>query len=195
MKLKMLFVSVLLCTTFTAIAQEARYEIKSAIITKSIEMMGQKIEGMLYIDDFGKKESSTIKMPTPGVPGAFSRIRTINKGDTIISANLDLKMGNKVALPEKPVNYLNLTDEVKSKYSIKELGQEEVAGKLCKKYSMEITQMGQQVQTTAWVWKGIVLKSTASAAGMTMTEEATDIQENVAVDAENFTIPDDVTIQ
>ena len=194
MKTKLLFATLLL-SAFTLSAQEAKYEIKSAIITKSVEMMGQKIDGMQYVDDFGVKESITLKMPMQGVPGSFLQIRTINKGDTIITANLELKTGNKIVLPEKPVNYLKLTEEVREKYKIKELGQEEVAGKQCDKYSLEVSQMGQQVSTTAWVWKGIVLKSVTSASGMTMTEEATGIKENIEVDTENFTIPKDVTIQ
>ena len=195
MKSKMLLTSVLLCTTLTAIAQEARYEIKSAVIKKTVEMMGQKIEGVQYIDDYGKKESATMNMPMQGVPGMFLRMRTVNMGDTVYTVNMELKTGNKVVLPEKPVNYLNLTPEVKDKYNIKELGQEDVAGKLCDKYSLEVTQMGQRVSTTIWVWKGISLKSVLSASGVSMTEMATDIQENVAVDAGHFTIPDGVVFQ
>ena len=194
MKTKLLFATLLL-SVFTLSAQEAKYEIKSAIITKSVEMMGQKIDGIQYIDDYGVKESMIIKMPMQGVPGSFLRMQTINKGDTVITANLELKTGNKIALPEKPVNYLKITEEVKEKYKMKELGQEDIAGKPCKKYSLEVSQAGQQVSVTTWVWKGIVLKSVTSVSGMTMTEEATDVQENVKIDAENLTIPKDVTIQ
>ena len=194
MKTKLLFTT-LLFSVFALSAQEAKYEIKSAIIAKSVDMMGQKIDGTQYIDDYGVKESMILKMPMQGVPGAFLRMQTINKGDTVISANLELKTGNKVALPEKPVNYLKLTEEVREKYKIKELGQEEIIGKQCNKYSLEITQMGQQVLSTVWVWKGIVLKSVTSASGMSMTEEATDIQENVAIDEEYFVLPENVTIQ
>ena len=194
MKTKLLFTTLLL-SVFTLSAQEAKYEIKSAIITKSMDMMGQKIDGVQYIDDFGVKESILLKMPMQGVASMYMRLRSITKGDTVITANLDLKTGNKIVLPEKPVNYLKLTDEVREKYKIKEHAKEEIAGKLCNKYSLVISQMGQQASTTTWVWKGIVLKSVISVSGMSMTEEVIDIQENVKVDAENFTIPDDVIIQ
>ena len=192
MKTKLIFTILLVLLGLTLSAQEARYEIKSAIISKTIEMAGQKIDGVQYIDDFGVKESITLKMPMQGVPGVFLRILTINKGDTIITANLDYKVVNTVVLPEKPINYLKLTDEVKGKYDLKEFENEEIAGKLCNKYSLVISQMGQQVLTTTWVWKGIVLKSIISSAGMSIIEEATDIQENKTVDADNFIIPDDV---
>ena len=195
MKTKLFLATLLLLSVFALSAQEKRYEIKSAIMTKTIDMMGQKVDGVQYIDDYGSKESAVVNMPMQGVPGAFIHVRTINKGDTVITVNLELKTGNKAALPEKPVNYLNLTEEVKSKYNFKELEKEEVAGKLCNKYSLEVSQMGQQVLTTVCVWKGIVLKSVISAAGISMTELATDIQENVMVDAENFSIPDGVVFQ
>ena len=194
MKTKLLFATLLL-SVFTLSAQEAKYEIKSAIITKSMEMMGQKIDGVQYIDDFGVKESIMFKMPMQGVESMYMRLRSITKGDTVITANLDLKTGNKIVLPEKPVNYLKLTDEVREKYKIKEHGKEEVAGKLCNKYSLVISQMGQQALNTAWVWKGIILKSVISVSGMSMTEEVIDIQENVKIDSENFTIPNDIIIQ
>jgi hypothetical protein len=194
MKTKLLFAALLL-SVFTLSAQEAKYEIKSAIITKSMDMMGQKIDGVQYIDDFGVKESIMLKMPMQGVEGMYMRLRSITKGDTVITANLDLKTGNKIVLPEKPVNYLKLTDEVREKYKIKEHAKEEIAGKLCNKYSLVISQMGQQASTTTWVWKGIVLKSVISVSGMSMTEEVIDIQENVKIDSENFTIPNDIIMQ
>ena len=79
MELKMLFTSVLLCATFVAIAQEARCEIKSAVIKKTVEMMGQKIEGVQYIDDYGKKESATMNMPMQGILGRLYSKRTLLK--------------------------------------------------------------------------------------------------------------------
>ena len=41
-------------------------------------------------------------------------------GDKIISIDLDMKVANKATLPVKPVNYLNLTDEVRELHKIKE---------------------------------------------------------------------------
>ena len=197
MKFKIFLTSMLLCAAFVLIAQEARYEIKSAIISKTIEMMGQKIEGVQYVDDYGKKESVTINMPMQGVPGAFVRTRTINKIDTIYTINLDYKTGTKTAMPNAidQINYLKITPEMREKQNIKELGKEEVAGKLCDKYSLEISQAGQKASATTWVWKGIVLKSVISVSGITMTEAATDIKENVAVDADNFNISNDIVFK
>jgi hypothetical protein len=94
-------------------------------------------------------------------------------------------------LPEKPINYLQLTPEIREKYKIKDAGEETVVGKTCKKYSLEITQMGQILKTTNCVWKGLVLKAEISSGGMLVsTEIAIDIQENVPVSADKFTIPE-----
>jgi len=192
MKEKLLFATVALFTVFTLSAQEAKYELKSAIIKKSMEMFGQKMDATLYFDDYGKMESVSMTME---MQGTSMRMRTITKGDVITVLNLDNKTGNKITLPESSINFLKLTQEAKDKYKVKELGDETIAGKPCKKYSMEMSQMGQDVSVTTWIWKGIALKTISEAAGMSITETATDIKENVAVDAENFAIPSDFSIQ
>ena len=192
MKEKLLFATVALFTVFTLSAQEAKYELKSAIIKKSMEMFGQKMDATLYFDDYGKMESVSMTME---MQGTSMRMRTITKGDVITVLNLDNKTGNKITLPESSINFLKLTQEAKDKYKVKELGDETIAGKPCKKYSMEMSQMGQDVSVTTWIWKGIALKTISEAAGMSITETATDIKENVAVDVENFAIPSDFSIQ
>ncbi|MDR0794774.1 MAG: hypothetical protein LBE79_01765 [Tannerella sp.] len=191
---KLVFAVCLLMTVFALPAQEARYEVKSAIIQKTMEMMGQQMENIQYIDDYGSKETIVMKMTIPGA-GSSIEVRTINKGDTIISINMTNKTGQRTVLPEKPVNFRKITPEIKEKYELKEEGQEQIAGKMCNKYSMVVTQMGVKASSTVWIWKGITLKSVTSVSGMTVTELTTGILENVAPSAEFFTIPDGVTIQ
>ena len=192
MKTKLLLATVALFTTFSLSAQEAKYEFKSAIIKKSMEMWGQKIEAVQYFDDYGKMESVSMTMQ---IQGTNTRMRTITVGDVITVLNLENKTGNRVTMSDNQVNFLKLTQEVKDKYKVKELGEETIAGKPCKKYSMEMSQMGQDVSITTWIWKGIALKTISEAGGMTIIDLATDIKENVAVDAENFSIPSDFSIQ
>ena len=177
-------------------AQEARYEIKSAVISKVIfDALGQRIEGVQYIDDYGEKESVSVNMPNFETVNTFSIIRTINSGNTVIKINMDDKTGQRNVLMEKPVNYLNITQEVRAKYNIKEIGQEEIAGKLCDRYSMEYMQKQLRIIANTWVWKGIVLKSEYTDGAIYITEIATDVNENVTVNRDNFVIPDDVIMQ
>ena len=193
MKTKLLFAVVALFAVSALSAQEARYELKSGIIKRTMEMFGQKYETTQYFDDNGKVEASLFSMD---VQGTTTRMHTITKGDVSTMINLDNKTGRKMTMPFKPINFLNTTQEMKDQYKLKELeGEETIAGKPCKKYSMEIEMMGQSVSVTSWVWKGMALKSVSSVGGMTITDEATEIKENVAVDAANFVVPADVTIE
>ena len=192
MKTKSSLAVLLLLTSFALSAQEAKYEIKSGIIKKTMEMWGQKMEGALYFDDYGKIESTTFTM---SMQGTNTQMRTINKDGAVTVINLENKTGNRFVLPEKPVNFLNLTQEIKDKHKVKELGEEDILGKSCKKYSMETSQMGQTVSSTVWIWKGIALKTVSSVNGMDISDTATDIRENAAVAADIFTVPGDVSIQ
>jgi hypothetical protein len=171
-------------------AQEAKYEIKSAIIKKETVMMGQKFESVSYIDDFGRKESTEITIKNGMASGVDKHIRTLMEDNAVVTVDLDLKTTNRVDLPEKPVNYLQLTPEIREKYSVKDAGEEEIAGRKCLKHELEITQMGHTLQMKTWVWKGVVLKSETAAGGTVFaTETATEIQENATVPAEKFTLP------
>jgi hypothetical protein len=172
-------------------AQKAKYELKSAIIKKEMSVMGQKFEAMWYFDDCGLKESVEITVKNGIVEGVDKHVRTILDSVSMTNVDLDLRQAKKMILPEKPINYLQLTPEIREKYKIKDTGEETVAGKICKKYSLEITQMGQILKTTNCVWKGLVLKTEISSGGMLVsTEMAVDIQENVPVSADKFTIPE-----
>ena len=183
MKVKCLLAVLLLSATATAFAQEAKYGIKSAILKKEAVTMGQKVQGVQYFDDYGRKEASELTMKVGGVANVEKHIRTIADGDKIISIDLDMKVANKATLPVKPVNYLNLTDEVR-----------EILGRKCTKYTLEVVYGGQTTYSTVWIWKGIPLKNETSSNGMVIvTEQATEIQENAEVPAMKFLVPEGVT--
>lgn len=177
--------------TITLSAQDAaKYEIESAIIKKEITMMGQKLNAIWYIDEFGRKESVEITIKNGIAQGVDKHIRTLMEGTSVVTVDLDMKVGNRMELPEKPVNYLQLTPEITEKYNIQENGEEEIAGKKCRKYSLELSQMGQTMQVKAWVWKGLVLKSETSAGSMAVVvETATEIEENASVSDDKFITP------
>ncbi|WP_293709422.1 hypothetical protein [uncultured Parabacteroides sp.] len=195
MNVKMLLPVLLLFVTTVLKAQEAKYELKSAIIKKETIAMGQKLESTWYMDDYGKKESSETVMKVGGVAGVEKHLLTIMDGNFVINVDLDMKTASRMKMPQEPVNYLNLSPEIIEKFKVKENGEEEVAGKLCKKYSLEITQMGQTAEVSTWVWKGLVLKSEMGANGMVvMKEEVVEIEENPAVPADKFVVPEGITV-
>ena len=55
--------------------------------------------------------------------------------------------------------------------------------------------MGQAVSATACVYKGIVLKSTTETGFGEMTQKATNVEENINIEASMFTVPEGVKIQ
>jgi hypothetical protein len=196
MKVKNVITVWLLSSAMTipmAAQDTARYELKSAVIQKEITTMGQKFNATWYIDDSGKNESVDMTVKNGMAQGVDKHVRTLMRSDTAITVDMDMKVGNRMPLPEKPVNYLQLTPEIREKYKFQEAGEEEIAGKNCRKYTLEVTQMGQAFHLKTWVWKGLVLKSETSGNGMTFAiETATEVQENEAVPADAFSIPDGV---
>lgn len=172
-------------------AQEAKYEIKSGIVKKVSNVMGQKVESTLYFDDYGKMESVET---TVNVAGTEKNMRTLDEGNSIASIDLDAKTVQRMEKPDKLDNFLTLTDEQKEKYKYQELGEETFLDRPCKKISLELTEMGQTFQGTLWLWKGIPLKTEMQVGGMTVIEEVVEIQENVEVPAEKFTVPEGFTV-
>jgi hypothetical protein len=87
------------------------------------------------------------------------------------------------------INFLNLTDAVKSANKIKEAGKETILGKECTKYTMEAEQMGMTMSQTVWVWNGIALKSLTDGGQFQFGNEAVKLEENVTIPASTFEIP------
>ena len=186
----------LLFVTIALSAQEAKYEMKSAIIKKKTEFSGQVLESITFIDDYGKKEATEIIFKNGMGPGVDKSMMTIMDSTSVITVDMDTKVANRVNLPTKPINYLQISDEIRDQYKLKEAGEEAIGDKTCKIYTLEISQMGQTLQLKVWVWKGIALKSETSAGGTLLaTETTTDIQENAAVLQDKFSLPAGVTIQ
>ena len=195
MKKRILLVNLFFTTIITLSAQEARFEFKSAILKKETVVAWQKIENTMYIDDYGKKESTEMIQKVGGIANIEQRILTILDGNSYLVVNVGLKTAMRMPIPDTQVNYLTLTPEIREKFKLEDAGREEVAGKSCQKLNLETTQMGQTVQATVWVWKGIPLKSEISANGMVvMTEKVTDIRENVPVPADKFQVHEGITI-
>ena len=183
MNKKIVLATLFILSVFALSAQEAKYYgIKSAIIKKTTEVMGKKIEEIQYIDDYGAKEAHV----------SDATLRII-KESTDVDIMLKSKTGTKRVIPKSRLNFMKLTPEMIQKNELKKEGKEEVAGKMCDKYTMTMDLMGRKVPVTVWIWEGIVLKRDIPAVGS--TELVTEIQENVAVKAEVFLVPDDVTIQ
>ena len=180
-----------------ASGQEKRYGIESAIVKKTSVVKAQGMEQTLssvqYFADYGGKESTEVTM---NVMGQTFTIFSLMKDGYMYSANLSMGQGTKINLAAMEdysvVNFLALTDEVRQKYQIQANGVEQVLEKPCNRYEMSYTAQGQSIRGTVWVWQGLTLKSRINAAGNTVEEEATEIQEGAAIAGDKFELPEGI---
>ena len=179
---------ILLALAVAAFAQEAphKYEIKSGIVKTATQVMGQTTEVIVYFDEYGALETTRTKMTIPGM-GEMD-IATITKDGKSYMVNNAQKQVQEMPIQES-VNYLALTDEMKEKFKIVDLGKEKVGEWDCTKYGEEISQMGQTAKLTVWVWKGFPVKTVTNLAGMEVVSEVTEFEEDAFILPQTFEVP------
>ena len=110
--------------------------------------------------------------------------------------NFPQKSGVKYARPEADINYNELTPEIIEKYQIVAKGIEEFLGKKCTVYTAVIENEGVKVESSTWVYKGVVLKSIATYGENKQVEmKAVSLDENPSIAADTFVIPSDFVIR
>ena len=189
---KLLIIAALLSFCIGAGAQEKIYEVKSGKVTMEMEMMGQAMVQDIYFDDYGAKQ-----VTASNFQGQKMRILVID-GSNVMVNDADKTAVRMPAMgmgSENRINWLNLDEKTIKKNKIKEAGEEVVAGKTCKKYEYKVMMMGQPISATAWVYKGITLKTSTKTDFGDMGQTATKIEEDIKVDPAMFTIPEGVKIQ
>ncbi len=180
----------------------APYGVKSGVITMSMDMMGQEMITETYFDDYGLK----VAQVSEGGFGGQGKTRTItDKDGAQIRINDEAKTatkfpaggpggGMRAGRATSTINWKNLTDQVKKENNIKEVGKETVAGKECTKYTMTIDMMGNQMEQTVWIYKGIQLKNLMSTEMGEFGQTCKKFEEK-AVDAAMFTVPAGVEVE
>ncbi|MCQ2072774.1 MAG: hypothetical protein MJY96_06570 [Bacteroidaceae bacterium] len=88
----------------------------------------------------------------------------------------------------------NLDAKTIKKNKIQELGEEEVAGVNCKKYSVTTSNQGYSTTQTLWIYKNITIKSESVTDWGTMGQSASSIEE-VDVDPALFELPADYKVE
>jgi len=169
-----------------------KYAIKSGIAKTKTITGGHQTEGMQYFDDYGAVETLTQRIEVPGLI-TYDAV-TVTKGDKIwlfTQEGEKLSASKKADNPLPDLNFLNLTDEVKAKYKIEEVGEDTFLGKPCKVYTYETVQNRRKVSWKTWVYKGFSLKYEAKYSRRDVLYEVVEFKENVAVPAEKFQIPDE----
>ena len=175
---------------------DAKYGVKTAIVDYEMETMGMKMTQTLYIDEWGKRESTEVlsEMEMFGQKIKTHNLEFIKDGYKY-SMDLEKKMGNKikmVAPPKEAIDWNKLTDEIMKKMNIKKEGSENICGVNCDIFSIDYKEM--QMKGKNWVYKGISMKSEMTAMGIPVKLKAVKFQENVAIPADKFEVPKDVKI-
>lgn len=195
---KYIIISLLMAFCLGAGAQEQRYAVKSGIITMGMDMMGQTIVQETYFDDYGAKQATVMDMRGQKVRTIVVDGKTVMISDEEKTATTMPSMGpggSGAGMGGNSINFLSLDEKTIKKNRIKELGEEEIIGKPCTKYSYKVLMMGSAITVYAWVYKGITLKTTMKTDFGEMGMAATKIQEDVQIDPAMFVVPEGVTIQ
>lgn len=174
-------------------SSKGKYDFKSGIITLKSTVMGMEQKYFIYFDDYGKKEATDIIMEMMGVK---VHSRSLIKDGYIYSLEMNEKKGTKTKYVENytsNMDFNNIPEDVAKDMNLKKSGKETFLGKECDVYTIDYKSMSTSGKFL--VWKGIALKTEMNSGGMSIVMEATDIQENVKVDNEIFTIPSDFTIE
>ena len=191
---KLLIIAGLMALCLSAAAQEKIYSVKSGKVTMEMDMMGQKIVQQNYFDDYGVKQATVMEMMGQKMRSIEVDGKNVMIDDAAKTAISMPGMGPQMGGNNK-INFLNLDEKTIKKNKIKEEGQEEVAGKMCTKYSYRMLMMGQGVTVHAWVYKGITLKTAIKTDFGEMVTKATKVEEDIQVDPALFVLPEGVEVQ
>lgn len=191
---KLMIIAGLMALCLGAAAQEKIYSVKSGKVTMEMDMMGQKIVQQNYFDDYGVKQATVMEMMGQKMRSIEVDGKNVMIDDAAKTAISMPGMGPQMGGNNK-INFLNLDEKTIKKNKIKEEGQEEVAGKMCTKYSYRMLMMGQGVNVHAWVYKGITLKTTIKTDFGEMVTKATKVEEDIQVDPALFVLPEGVEVQ
>lgn len=176
---------ILICIPVGMLAQNLRGDgLKSSIVNYEMTSQGMKVPIIEYRDNYGK--SVCTKMTIMG-----SDMGYIMNGEKAYMVYYSQKQYMELPRPKDEINYNEMTPEAIEKYKIKATGTGEFLGKNCTIYSSEMESEGTTFQLEAWVYKGIVLKAIAKTdKGVVDERIATSIEENPAIPASTFEIPE-----
>ena len=170
----------------------------------------------IYFDDYGKK---TVTVTTRGEAGTTRslaigednyQINDAEKSATKMPSfggrrggqggggrgmGMGMMGGMGMGAQTTPMfDWENLDAKTIKKNKIKELGEEEVAGVMCKMYSVTQSNQGYQTQMTLWIYKNLTMKSESVTDYGTMGQTVEKLEE-VDVDPALFELPADYKVE
>jgi hypothetical protein len=174
-----------------------RYEIESGMVKYNTNMMGIQSESVLYFKDYGRVECTDSKAKNMGQE---SHSRRFIKDGYAYTLDMNNKTGSKMKVEKLPdsvmnpedIDFNNIPKAIKKRYNIQQKGEETVAGKTCKIYTMEMNS-GKAKQIIS-VWKNIPLRIEFVDEGIQIITTAVEIKENPDLPNEIFSVPEDFSV-
>ncbi len=166
-----------------------RYDIESAFIKYKISGNTKGLESLKF-DSFGQREISDLDAIRELVFYSVKNIqkiktKTILNRDSLIAIDLKNKTGVKT-LSKNFVNSNRFTKEEILKNDGKIISTGTVLNKKCDVWKTKNLEI--------WLWKGIALKLKSNITGKKFTKEATEINENIKIEENEFILPPDIKI-
>ncbi len=184
------------------IEEAKRYAIKSGYVKYSLTGSVKGIK-TLYWDNYGEKTREEIESKTEVKMFGMTNTEethtlTITNGNQYWSIDLIEKTGHKgtmetyelgkeLAQNMTEAEAKKLEEDIMSALNGQKLGQESFMGKSCEVYEV----MGAK----SWIYKGVVLKTTAKMMGIEANETAIDFSENLDVNENRFKPVSDIDYQ
>ena len=176
-----LALALLSCISF-AFGQTKWYDVKSGILTQRSDDGTSKIETTVWFDNYGDKQTSIMVTTMPEL-GSY-KIYMIYIGDKAYSINDYGKLAPESARPK--LNFLDINESTVKEFKIKEEGTETVMGKECTVYSYKVKQLIGSAKVTAYVWKGIPIKTVMKQGSCEVVTEPVSFKQNAAIPASTF---------
>ncbi len=134
------------------------YSIEQGMIEYDITAMETKGQLTVYWKDYGRVSYATGKRD---MMGTMVDTYTLKDGSYSYSWTSGSKTGTKESIDKEQIgqlNYNDITEDQRKKFSIQESGTEDFLGKTCKVYTFSY----QGATSKNWVWEGITLKTETS---------------------------------
>ncbi len=175
-------------------AEDKKIGVKNAFVEYEINMMDIITKMSTYFKDHGKLTCADVTLK---VMGMEMKNRTLVKDGYTYSLEMDKKKGEKFkntktkeGFDPNNINYENLSEEIKKKFNIKEIGEEKILGKNTKIFSVDDKGSIGKV----WIWKNIPLKTEMEQNSMKVVMTAISINENPTFPDGIFDIPEEFEI-
>ena len=182
-KIVALSVALLGCITL-AMGQTKWYDVKSGILTQRSGDGTSKIETTIWFDNYGEKQVTLHVTTVPEIGSYIMHIIYI--GNKQYSVNDYGQVSPESVRPS--LNFLNIDDKMLKEFKIKETGKETVMGKECTVYTYSVKQLIGSAKVTAWVWKGVQIKTVMKQGSREVVTEPVEFKVNAAIPASTFKV-------